>query len=83
MLRGTGHRVEKHQQKHQPVEVGGLNSDTAVFPERMIQLAQLITKNGRTSILNEPFFSTILTDQNQKALLSLHQMVQCDLLCKT
>jgi len=44
VLGGTGHRVEKHQQKHQPVEVGGLGGHTAVLPECMIQLAQLVTK---------------------------------------
>lgn len=44
MLGGTGQSVEKHQNKHQPVEVCGLDGDTAILPERVIQLAQLVTE---------------------------------------
>lgn len=51
MLGGAGHRVEKHQQQHQPVEVGGLDGHAAVLPERVIELAQLITgKKSRNGI---------------------------------
>lgn len=46
MLRGAGHRVEEDEQKHQPVEVGGLHGHTAVLPEGVIQLTQLVTDGG-------------------------------------
>lgn len=48
MLRGAGHRVEKHQKKDQPVEVGGFDGHAAVLPERVVQLAQLITNERGT-----------------------------------
>lgn len=53
MLGGAGHCVEKHQQKHQPVEVSGLDGHTAVLPHCVIQLAQLVTKKRvETAFLN-------------------------------
>lgn len=42
MLGGTGHCVEEHQQKHQPVEVSGLDGHAAVLPHCVVQLAQLV-----------------------------------------
>lgn len=46
VFRGAGHRVEEHQEKHQPVEVGGFHSDSAVLPHGVIQLAQLVAGRG-------------------------------------
>lgn len=57
MLGGAGHCVEKHQQEHQPVEVGGLGGHAAVLPECVIQLAQLVTKIKRKKL----YFECILT----------------------
>lgn len=45
MLGGAGHGVEEHEQQHQPVEVGGLHGNTAVLPESVVELAQLVAKN--------------------------------------
>ena len=53
MLGGAGHCVEKHQQEHQPVEVGGLDGHTAVLPECMIQLAQLVAKKRAEGVFLE------------------------------
>lgn len=47
MLGGAGDRVEEHQQKHQPVEVGGLDGHAAVLPHGVIELTQLVTKRGQ------------------------------------
>lgn len=44
MLRGTGHCVEEHQQKHQPVKVSGLDGHAAVLPHCVVQLTQLVTE---------------------------------------
>lgn len=43
MLRGTGHSVEEHQQKHQPVEISGLDGNTTILPHCVVQLTQLVT----------------------------------------
>ena len=45
---GAGHCVEEHQDQYQPVKVSGLDCDTTVLPEGMVQLAQLVT-GGRQS----------------------------------
>lgn len=47
MLGGTGHGVEEHQQKHQPVEVSGLDGHAAILPHRVVQLAQLVATGER------------------------------------
>lgn len=44
MLRSAGNGVEEHQQKHQPVEVGGLDGHAAVLPHGVVQLAQLVAE---------------------------------------
>lgn len=51
MLGGTGHSVEKHQEKNEPVEVGGFHGHTAILPHGVIELAQLVTE-GREDVLS-------------------------------
>lgn len=55
MLGGAGDRVEKHQEKNQPVEVCGFNGHSTVLPHGVIELAQLVTGGGEgtTMFLNQ------------------------------
>lgn len=53
VFRGAGGSVEEHQQQHQPVEISGFDSHTAVLPDDQIQVVQLLTEKEKNRQIYE------------------------------